>query len=321
MNATANNPFPKRTAFLLVGMALPLLLLGGTVTTLRVGMAVPDWPTTFGHNMFTYPFSEMIQNGGVFWEHTHRVWASLVGLATIALVVAHLRYETRRIARTLSIVALVLVIVQGVLGGMRVLENSPQLAFVHGSLAQALFALYGAVAVMHSRPWLAAEMRACKRTAGLRKIALATPVLVFAQIVLGAWLRHSGNMTALGLHVVVAALSTAAVIMLCRELRLSAEDGARGGHDRSHLLVIRKRLVLLLGLQLVLGILAAVWVYVVTGPHNPVSIGEAIFATAHVGVGAVLLLTCVSAAMWSHHVVSTGSGAHAIDSASLEGAR
>lgn len=307
MNATELNPWPRRTSYAVVGLTLPLLLLGGTVTTLRVGMAVPDWPTTFGQNMFTYPLSEMLASGGVFWEHTHRLWGALVGLAVIALVVVHALFERRTLPRVLSVAALILVIGQGVLGGFRVLENSPELAFVHGSLAQALFALFGAIAVMHSRPWIAAQARPCKRAARLRKIAVATPVLVYAQIVIGAWLRHTGNMTALGLHIVCAALSTGAVILLCRELRLSAEDGERGGHDRSHLLVIRRRSILVLAAQIVLGVLAAVWVYVVSGPHNPVSVGEAIFATAHVGVGALLLLLCVSAALWSRHVVTIGT--------------
>ena len=63
--ATAS-PWPRRSAYLTAFLAFPLLLLGGTVTSLRAGMAVPDWPTTFGHNMFTYPLAEMLKDGGVF---------------------------------------------------------------------------------------------------------------------------------------------------------------------------------------------------------------------------------------------------------------
>ena len=60
---------------------LGLLLLGGAVTTYRVGMAVPDWPGTFYENMWTFPLSDMLEKGyGVTLEHTHRLWASAVGL-------------------------------------------------------------------------------------------------------------------------------------------------------------------------------------------------------------------------------------------------
>jgi cytochrome c oxidase assembly protein subunit 15 len=286
-------------------LTFPLLLLGGTVTTLRVGMSVPDWPTTFGHNMFTYPLRDMLANDAVFWEHTHRLFGSLVGLAAIAMVVAHLRFERRPVVRWLAVAALLAVIGQGVLGGLRVLDNSEGLAFLHGSIAQAVFALIGAVAVVQSRAWMSAESSPSTHAGSLRRLALATTALVYAQIVIGAWLRHSGNMNALGLHVVIAAASTAAVLVLARELRRTAEEGT--GHDRQQLFVLRRRLLMVLSVQLVLGLLAAVWVYLVTGPHNPVSIGEAIFATAHVGVGALLLLACVATTLWSHHAVSAGT--------------
>ena len=119
MNAATTSPWPRRTAMCAAILTFPLLLLGGTVTTLRVGMSVPDWPTTFGHNMFTYPLRDMLANGAVFWEHTHRLFGSLVGLAAIASVVAHFRFELRKSVRWLSYAALLAVIGQGVLGGLR----------------------------------------------------------------------------------------------------------------------------------------------------------------------------------------------------------
>ena len=321
MSRSSHSPWPRRSAFALAYLTLPLLLLGGTVTTLRVGMAVPDWPTTFGHNMFTYPLQDMLGNSGVFWEHSHRLYASFIGLVTIALVVAHLKFEPRSSVRKLALVALLFVIIQGVLGGARVLENSPQLAFVHGALAQAFFALAGAIAVMHTAAWKTARSQPCKRAAPLRKVALATAALVYVQIVLGAWLRHSGNMVALALHIVLAALATGAIIALAREMRLTVEEGARGGHDRSALMRLRRRLIQVLAVQLLLGLLAAVWVYLVTGPHNPPSVGEAIFATAHVGVGALLLWAGVAAAMFAHRIVATSAATRITTDQGLEGAR
>lgn len=320
MNLMSENPWPRRTAWATVLLTLPLLILGGTVTTLRVGMAVPDWPTTFGHNMFTYPLDRMLESSGVSWEHTHRLYASFIGVCTIGLCVAHLWFEKRAFLKKLSIAALVLVILQGVLGGLRVLKNSPELAFVHGALAQAFFALLGAIAVMHTQAWKSATTRPCKRAGPLTKTAFAATALVYVQIVVGAWLRHSGHMTALALHIVLAALSTAAVIVLARELRLTAEQGVQGGHDRRVLLTVRKQLVIVLAVQLVLGVLAAVWVYLVTGPHNPVSIGEAIFATAHVMVGALLLWATLAASMFARRLVTTRPDA-SVAGARLEGAR
>jgi cytochrome c oxidase assembly protein subunit 15 len=301
-------------------LTFPLILLGGLVTTLRVGMAVPDWPTTFGHNMFTYPLPQMFANGGVLWEHSHRLFGSLVGMAAIALVIVHLLFEKRTSLRVLAGVALLAVIVQGVIGGVRVLRISDEWAFVHGSLAQAVFALIGSVAVLQSDAWVAARSQASLRARQLQRVALATVAVVYAQIVVGAWLRHTGNMNALGLHIVLAALAVGAVVALVRELKRAADDLAGSGPaDTAPLLDLRKRLQIVLWTQIVLGLLAAVWVFVVTGPHNPVSIGEAIFATLHVGVGAVLLLLCVSAALWSWKLGAGDAaalGAHDVGSSS-----
>jgi cytochrome c oxidase assembly protein subunit 15 len=324
------NPWPRRIARATAILTFPLLLLGGLVTTLRVGMAVPDWPTTFGHNMFTYPLPQMLANGGVLWEHSHRLFGSLVGMAAIALVFVHWRFEKRTSLRVLSVAVLLAVIVQGIIGGVRVLQVSDELAFVHGSLAQAVFALIGAVAVMQSDAWVAARSQQSARAVKLRRVALVAIVVVYAQIVVGAWLRHTGNMNALGIHIVLAAAAVGAVVALGRELErvadeLAERDPARAAERgplvalRSPLVALRRHLRIVLWTQIVLGLLAAVWVFVVTGPHNPVSIGEAIFATLHVGVGALLLLLCVSAALWSKKLASSGAVAHGARDAGASG--
>ena len=112
------SPWPHRLAVILACATLPLLFIGGLVTSLGVGLAVPDWPTTFGYNMFLYPWSKMI--GGIFYEHSHRLVASCVGLLTIALTLTLWLKEPRPWLRWLGVAALALVIVQGVLGGLRV---------------------------------------------------------------------------------------------------------------------------------------------------------------------------------------------------------
>src|SRR5690606_10877834 len=108
-----------RYARLLVVATLLLLGAGGMVTSTNSGLSVPDWPTTYGHNMFTYPLSGMV--GGIFYEHGHRLIASAVGMLTIGLVLFLWRVEPRRWVRRLGWLALLAVVVQGVLGGLTVL--------------------------------------------------------------------------------------------------------------------------------------------------------------------------------------------------------
>ena len=117
---------------------LPLLFVGGSVTTYRVGMAVPDWPRTFGINMFLFDFWNA--PFGVQVEHTHRLYGAAVGLATIGLMIWLFCFESRRWMKVLGIVALVAVIGQGILGGTRVTQVSTFLAAVHGCTGQAFFA-------------------------------------------------------------------------------------------------------------------------------------------------------------------------------------
>ena len=115
--------WPHRLAVALVCATFPLIWVGGLVTTTESGMAVPDYPTTFGHNMFLYPLDTWL--GGpwqVFVEHGHRLLGALAGLVTIALCIALWRSDERRWVRWLGVAALAGVIVQGLLGGFRVIE-------------------------------------------------------------------------------------------------------------------------------------------------------------------------------------------------------
>src|SRR5689334_116270 len=120
---TAYRPFLHGYAVALSVCTYLLLFAGGMVTSTNSGLAVPDWPTTFGHNMFMFPPSMM--KGGIFYEHGHRLFASLVGLLTIGLCVAAWVRDRRAWFRLTAGAALLLVIAQGVLGGITVRHKLP----------------------------------------------------------------------------------------------------------------------------------------------------------------------------------------------------
>src|SRR3989344_1519747 len=115
MTRSENNPWLCRFSILTALRSLFLIGVGGVVTSKGVGLAVPDWPTTYGYNMFLFPFSKMV--GGIFYEHSHRLAGSVVGLLTFALAVWLSCKESRKWLRTLGWVAFVTVVLQGVLGG------------------------------------------------------------------------------------------------------------------------------------------------------------------------------------------------------------
>src|SRR6186713_2246998 len=100
-----------------------LIAAGGMVTSTDSGLSVPDWPTTYGWNMFTFPPSRWV--GGIFYEHSHRLIASTVGFLTIVLAGWLWRAESRVWLRRLGVVALAAVILQGILGGVTVLFFLP----------------------------------------------------------------------------------------------------------------------------------------------------------------------------------------------------
>ncbi len=168
----------------------PLIFMGGLVTSHQVGMSVPDWPNSFGYNMFLFPPSRWV--GGIFYEHTHRLLGTLVGMLAIGLVIAAWSVEKRRWVRWLALAVLAGVIFQGVLGGLRVRWNNLELAMVHACVAQAFFALSGVMATVTSRWWLSGPRRAMPASAG-RGVAgwlVAALVVIYLQLIVGAVMRH-----------------------------------------------------------------------------------------------------------------------------------
>lgn len=184
------NKWLHRFAWFTAAATLFLICSGGMVTSKNAGLAVPDWPTTFGYNMFFFPFSKWI--GGIFFEHVHRLVASTVGFLTIVLAVWLWRSESRRWVRNLGYAALAAVILQGVLGGLRVTMLKDEIGIFHACLAQAYFGLLIVIALVTSPVWtrLASIHVASDNARHLARIAIATSLLIYGQLALGATMRH-----------------------------------------------------------------------------------------------------------------------------------
>lgn len=167
----------------------PLIWLGGLVTTYDAGMAVPDWPTTYGYNLFLYPFSTWFWGPwDLFIEHGHRLLASAVGLLTIFTVVVTWRCESRRWVKWFSVACLFLVVFQGVLGGMRVLFDANFVARIHGCVGPLFFAAAVALTCLTSTWWLNGKQN--ESNSGFARTAWVTTAMAYVQLVLGAHLRH-----------------------------------------------------------------------------------------------------------------------------------
>jgi cytochrome c oxidase assembly protein subunit 15 len=177
-----------RFAGFVVGCTVVLVLAGSLVTSTGSGLAVPDWPTSYGWSMFTFPPAMWV--GGIFYEHGHRLIASVVGFLTIVLAVWLWLADPRRWMKRLGVIALGTVILQGVLGGLTVLLFLPtSISTAHAGLAELFFCMTVAIAVFSSPSWLSGVTHV--DDVGLRRAALVTTILIYLQILVGATMRHS----------------------------------------------------------------------------------------------------------------------------------
>lgn len=199
----------NRFAWLTCVATLLLICSGGMVTSKNVGLAVPDWPTTFGYNMFLFPVSKWV--GGILFEHTHRLMGSLVGFLTIILAAWFWLVEDRRWVRNLGVIALGGVILQGVLGGLRVTMMKDQIGIFHACVAQAFLGLLVVIALVTTNFWrnvahsAVASLQASPRQEEnltalsgqvwqhlfrLKMLAIAITITIYVQLALGATMRH-----------------------------------------------------------------------------------------------------------------------------------
>jgi len=207
----------NRFAWLTCVATLLLICSGGMVTSKNVGLAVPDWPTTFGYNMFLFPVSRWV--GGILFEHTHRLMGSLVGFLTITLAVWVWLGDDRLWLRNLGVIAVVGVILQGILGGLRVTMMKEQIGIFHACVAQAFLGLLVFIALVTTKFWSslangtsAVESGAAltpglnylkqipgshdlalpslTRVSPIKALAIAITVAIYVQLALGATMRH-----------------------------------------------------------------------------------------------------------------------------------
>ena len=274
---------PRWMALGATAFTWPLLFVGGLVTTYRVGMAVPDWPTTFGVNMFL--FNMFDANWGVFGEHAHRLYGSAVGLLTILLMLEFLAFERRPKVKWLGVLALLAVIAQGLMGGMRVRWNWTGLAAFHGVFGQVFFGFMVALCVLTGRSWFTPS-RVADGAAKARRMAATALGLIVSQVMVGAWLRHYPSRTALVVHAVAALLVLGHVGMV-------AIKYSRPRTGLPELVPSARALGVLIALQVALGLGAWWMLRPFDGMARSVTMFQALVRTGHQANGALLLAAAV----------------------------
>lgn len=188
MSAERSTVLHRYTKFL-AGCTILLILAGSLVTSNGAGLSVPDWPTTYGWNLFTFPPSMWVAN--IFYEHGHRLIASAVGFLTVLLVIWLWLSDAAPWVRRTGAAALSAVIAQGILGGVTVLFFlPPAVSTAHAALAEIFFCVIVSLALFTSPGWN--EPHATVDDRRLRGWATATTLVIYAQILIGATMRHTG---------------------------------------------------------------------------------------------------------------------------------
>lgn len=294
-----------------LGAGVLLLMAGGLVTSQGAGLAVVDWPNTEGSFMFLYPLSRM--SGGIYYEHAHRLFGSLVGFTTLVLAVYLWCVDDRSRVRWFAVLALAAVVVQGVLGGLRVtgrlttttdpsqVAPSTALAVVHGVFGQIVFGLLAALAVVTSTAWYSttrAEASA-RRDTDRSLLTGLVPVLLL-QLTIGALQRH-------GMHQAELAWIARYTLIthICLGTLLVAWGAIAGTRawglyeDAKPQAQLGLMLVGLSVCQLLLGLSSLVVTGLRQGLAPPVpAVHDVVVTTLHQMVGAMMLAVAVSLALW-----------------------
>ena len=258
-------------AIVVIGTGLCLVSVGGVVTSVQAGLSVPDWPNSYGYTMFLFPLSKMV--GGIYYEHSHRLLGSLVGLETLVLAVWVWARPPDPAVRRLAYVALVLVIVQGTLGGLRVVlvnalgsDVALAVAVVHACMAQAFLLLMAVVGVR----LVDAERR-------FQRPALTLAALILTQTLIGATIRHFHSIVAIVGHIVMA-LVIAWLILRAYQRHAPKVPAAT------------KALAVAVALQIPLGVVVLTLTTLIPDVEQATSGWIALITAAHVALGATIIV-------------------------------
>lgn len=320
IGATIRRRHPKITSqkpnwtgrFALVALAATglLLIAGGLVTGHEAGLAVPDWPSSYGYNMILYPVARM--TGNIYYEHAHRLYGVLVGLTTIVLAIHLWRVDSRKWVKLAMLGAIAAVVAQGLMGAARVLvahsdggveiattanetSLSVTLRIAHGIFGQLFFAGMTAIAVFCSATWRRTTAKTPYKTAAadqqLTTLLLAGFVI---QLLLGAIVRHTG--AGVFWHISMAAILFLGTLIIGMRLW-----GLYGEH---HTALQRTGIALagFVSLQLGLGIAALVVTTLSKQAGKPLG-ADAVLTTAHQATGATLLALATAAMLLARRLL------------------
>ncbi|MHB1157085.1 MAG: COX15/CtaA family protein [Phycisphaerales bacterium] len=274
---------------------------GGLVTGFDAGFSVPDWPGTYHTNMFLYPISHM--TGGIYYEHAHRLAGTLVGFTAIVLMIWTWIADRRWAVRLFTTLALLMVVAQGVAGGLWVESASLPYILFHGSFGQMILATFAVLAATHAPSWRKQDLPLTTPSASTDHWLTVLLLLAFiVQTLLGVYVRKSPA-GPLMMHMTFAAVVVALVVAVT----------LRG------LMLYRKRLPpikrvcngLLHGttFQVLLGISALIvrqhnqGVYLKPGDPTTTSPLDATITTLHQSIGAFLLAFAALAVAWNRRLI------------------
>ncbi len=321
MSTVASSPSDRRWdwrhrfSWLTVITTVLLICWGGVVTSIGAGMAFPDWPTSLGSYNLLNPVDEWWTVPAYLAEHGHRLIASLVGMMTVVLAAWTWWADPRTWMRNLGIAAVVLVVVQGILGGLRVLWVSIDLAAVHACVAQLFFAVLVAMTLFTTKTWREGRgvLPTGTNSRWLRGLAYAATGGIYLQIVLGALLRHGGGGVSPGFaafHVTGAFVVVGLVLAVFVVAEKHFDDVPAVRQAAWSLLGA-------MGLQFALG-LAALLVLLYAEPQSGLSLFSVLLTVAHLVVGALLFGTSIVTTLLVVRPAEAESTAPPVDSTSRE---
>jgi len=302
--STSSTPRQAALTLIIILTTLCLILVGGVVTSADAGMSVPDWPTSYGWNMFLFPFTKMV--GGIYYEHAHRLIGSLVGLETLILFIwlwrsPPLKHNTSLSTTNTTInrrfswwgsIAFLLVCLQGALGGVRVFQNDTRIAVVHALTALIFLAIITGILwhLTHIRNSPTTQTPTTTQPRLLRILPIFLIIAILLQTLAGAIYRHFQIQSAFHFHLLGAGIILIIVVTLLANIMMGNTTRARNAGP-----IIRTvfTIFIITVCQIALGM--ASWV--VTARFDQIdqtTSNPIIFTTAgHVLCGAILLAASI----------------------------